>query len=308
MRGVLDVARDRVDYLSESYRVGPTYLGAIRILFALQVLVFPVDYTWASEVPPAFFSPAPGMASVFAGAPPAAFLATLQVLQACLAVALLIGYRTVLVSVSLTVVMMLGSSVVHSFSKIDHFILIEVFPLAMAAAGWGAALSLEARLSRVPASTRGFPMLLWASTVAFALFTAGLPKALSGWLDPARHASRAYLAHDLSNPQKIGPLGELAFSFDQAWFWKATDFATVFVECWLVVAILVPMLFRAGIVMAIGFHIGVYLVLGIDFGHYFLIYAVFFYSPLKRLGESRRVNGALGWTAVSSSGSVPVRP
>jgi hypothetical protein len=62
-------------------------------------------------------------------------------------------------------------------------------------------------------------------------------------------------------------------------FWKFMDYATMFAEGWLVVAVLFPVLFRLGIVMLLAFHVGVYLSLGIDFSQYFLLYAVFF-SPV----------------------------
>lgn len=294
MSRVMDFLRNRVDYLSDAYRVDGRALGLIRILFGLQVILFPVDYTWAASVPSAFFHATPGIASLFAEVPPLGFLILLEVIQACLAIFLILGYQTVVVSFALTAVMMVGSSIVHSFSKIDHFILLELLPLAMAAAGWGAALSLDARNRRKAQLTRGFPMLLWAVTVAFALCTAGLPKVVSGWLDPSREASRTFLAHDLSNTVKTGPLAETLFSFDHAWFWKAIDYATVFVEVWLIFALFVPVLFRVGIFFALAFHTGVYLILGIDFAHYFLVYAVFFCSSpqtMRILGRLRNNKG-----------------
>lgn len=294
MSSVTDVLRNRVDYLSDAYRVDGGALGLLRILFGLQVILFPVDYTWAARVPSAFFHSTPGIASVFAAVPPLGFLILLEVIQACLAIFLILGYQTVFVSFALTAVMMIGSSIVHSFSKIDHFILLELFPLAMAAAGWGAALSLDARHRRKAQPTRGFPILLWAVTVAFALFTAGLPKAISGWLDPSRQASRTFLAHDLTNPVKVGPLAETVFSLDHALFWKAIDYATVFVEVWLIFALFVPVLFRIGIFFALAFHSGVYLILGIDFAHYFLVYVVFFCSSpqaMRVLGRLRNNKG-----------------
>ena len=239
MRTMVSNLRKRIDNLSDSYRVGAGYLGVIRILFALHVLIFPVDYTWVSEAPPSFYHSTPGIASLFAELPDPGFLVTLQVVQYVFAFCLLLGYRTGISSVSLTLVMMTGSSIVHSFSKIDHFILFEIFPVAMAAAGWGAALSVDAKYRKEAKETNGFPLLLWASTIAFALFTAGFPKVVSGWLDPARQASRTFVAHDLMDPVKIGPLAQHVFSIDNVFLWKFIDYSTVFVESWLIIALLV---------------------------------------------------------------------
>ncbi len=266
-----------MDRISESYRVQPTYLGIVRILFALHVLVFPVDYLWTAEVPASFFQARPGLFAWMTAAPDPWVMITLEVARALLAVLVLVGYRTFQSSIALTLVMVVGAGVTHSFGKLDHFILYELFPAFMAFAGWGAALSLDARMGR-GRNSRGFPMLLWAVTVAYALFTAALPKAVAGWLDPAKEASRGFIARDLAENEKLGPLVDVIFAFDNHIFWKFMDYATVFAEGWLIVAVLFPVLFRIGIVALLGFHVGVYMSLGIDFASYFFLYAVFF-SP-----------------------------
>lgn len=279
MNSLASKLNGRIDYLSEAYRADARYLGVIRILFALHVILFPVDYSWAAKVPSAFFNPNPGVAWLYQDVPPELFLLILEFLRFCLAILLLVGFKTKFVSVTLTVVMILGSSVVHSFSKIDHNILYELLPAFMASAGWGATYSVDNRLRASAQRTQGFGVLIWASLISFALFSAGLPKALTGWLNPSLEASRSYVAMDLANPVKIGPLAEYFFAFDQQWFWKFIDYATVFAESWLIVAFLFPVLFRFGIAMVLAFHAGVYLMLGIDFAHYLFVYAVFFSAP-----------------------------
>ncbi|MFK4638119.1 hypothetical protein [Paenarthrobacter histidinolovorans] len=271
----MDVAANWIDRLTESYRVQPLYLGIIRILFALHMIIFPVDYTWTARVPDSFFQPRPGLFSWMTAAPDLWFVVVLQVAQILLAVLLLVGFRTFHVSLILTLTMIIGAGITYSFGKLDHFILYEIFPAFMAFAGWGHALSLDARIGRAR-SASGFPMLLWGITVAFALFTAALPKTLAGWLDPAREASRAFIARDLAEAEKLGPMANVIFSLDIHFFWKFLDYATIFAEGWLVIAVFFPMLFRWGLLALLIFHAGVYLSLGIDFASYFLLYAVFF--------------------------------
>lgn len=278
MNRIIDTAAGWIDRLADSYRVQPRYLGVIRILFALHVIVFPVDYTWTAKVPDSFFQPRPGLFAWMTAAPDLWFMVLLQVAQVALAALVLVGFKTFHVSLCLTMIMIIGAGITHSFGKLDHFILYEIFPAFMAFAGWGAALSLDARMARGRTS-KGLPMLLWGITVAFALFSAALPKMLAGWLDPAKEASRAFIARDLAEAEKLGPMVDLIFALDNHLFWKFMDYATIFAEGWLVVAVFMPKLFRLGLLALLTFHVGVYLSLGIDFASYFLLYAVFF-SPL----------------------------
>jgi len=280
--GTLLFLRDYIDQLCESYRANARYLAVIRILFALYVIAFPIDYSWAGEVPAVLFHPQSGPFSVLSSPPSASLLVGLEVIRFILASALLVGYRTMFVSIAMTVVLVTGSGIVHSFGKVDHFILFELLPVAMAAAGWGAALSLDARRSRAQRKaprTRGLPMLIWAVTIAYALFTAALPKAASGWLNPELQATRGYVARDVADPTKLGPLTYELFDIHAMWLWKALDYATVFTEGWLIVAVLFPVLFRIGIVVLLGFHLGVYLALGIEFDSYIFVYLPFLSAP-----------------------------
>lgn len=277
-----------IDRLSESYAASPKALSIIRILFALHVLAFPVDYKWVAQVPSAFFHPAPGPFMLFSSPPSLEALIALEVLRALLALVVLVGFHTKTASVALSAVLILGAGLTHSFGKVDHFILYETLPAAMAFAGWGARYSLDSR-SRNRAtrkrseSTHGFPMLLWSITVGFALLTAAVPKVLTGWLDPSRQATRGYVARDLADPIKVGPLTEFFGSIDAVLFWKFLDYATILAEGGIIVAVLVPFLFRISVLVIVGFHAGVYLALGIDFTDYLLVYAVFFAYPLYKM-------------------------
>lgn len=275
---------DYVDRLCDSYRANPTYLGVVRILFALYVILRPFDYEWAGDVPSAFFQPAPGPFTLISSLPSPNFLFALELARLVLALLLLVGFRTTAVSVAMTIVLVTGAGIANSFGKVDHFILFELLPLAMAAAGWGATLSIDAHLRERSGQplriSRGLPVFLWAMTVAFALFTAALPKVISGWLDPSREATRGFVARDVADPTKIGPLTYQVFDIDSALFWKFLDYSTIVVEGWLVVLLLFPVLFRLGIALILLFHLGVYLALGIEFDSYILVYMPFFSAPI----------------------------
>ncbi|MGW6659355.1 hypothetical protein [Rhodococcus sp. NPDC055024] len=62
--GTLLFLRDYIDQLCESYRADARFLAVIRILFALYVIAFPIDYSWAGEVPAILFHPQSGPFSV----------------------------------------------------------------------------------------------------------------------------------------------------------------------------------------------------------------------------------------------------
>lgn len=283
MNRVLRSAGRYVDWLSDQYRAEPGYLGVLRICFALWVLVLPTDYLWVAAVPDAFFQPRVGPFSLLTEVPPLGVLIGLQVLQALLALVLLVGYRTRTVSVLLTLVMISGSGIVYSFGKVDHFILFELLPLAMAAAGWGSAYSLDARRRRGTGTVSGFPILLWGLVVGYALLSAALPKAVTGWLDPLRHATRGYLARDIADPVRVGPFSELVFGVDWDLLWKLLDYGTLVAEAGVVVAVFYPPLLRLWLLAILGFHLGVYLTLGISFAGYVFVYVPFFAAPVLAL-------------------------
>lgn len=299
---LLPFLRDYVDRLCEAYRGESKFLAAIRILFALYVIAFPIDYTWAGEVPSVLFQPRSGPFALLSAPPSEGFLVGLEVARFVLAIALLVGYRTMTTSIAMTVVLVTGSGIVHSFGKVDHFILFEILPVAMAAAGWGAAWSLDARRSnsrQKKPTTHGLPMLLWAITVAYALFTAALPKAASGWFNPELQATRGYVARDVADPTKLGPLTFEIFDIHTVWLWKALDYATVFAEGWLIIAVLFPVLFRIGILVVLGFHMGVYLAMGIEFDSYIFVYLPFLSAPIvwiigKVLGKRPAISDPSG--------------
>lgn len=276
---ILDRMRAHVDWLTDAYQPGAKSLGVLRMLFAAYVILAPFDYTWVAEVPAAFFNPAPGLPSLMDGPPPMWFLIMLEFTRRMIGVWLAVGWKTTAASVTLTLVLLVGSAIVYSFSKVDHLILFDLAPLAMAATGWGAAYSLDSR--RRPGTTRGFPVLLWAITAAFALFTAALPKVVAGWLAPDRHGALLFVATDIVEDNRIGPLGEFLVSLDAGGLWKLLDYATVFAEGWLIVAFLLPGLFRLGVLLLCAFHVGVYLSLGIDFSMYAFVYTVFFCLPFR---------------------------
>lgn len=293
----VDLLGRYVNWLSDCYRAGPRYLAVLRIAFGLYVLVQTKDYTWPARVPPEFFRPVQGPFHLLTAPPPLPVLVAVQVAVAVLAVLLVLGFRTVAVSVLLSLAMITGSGVVYAYGKVDHGILVELLPLAMAAAGWGAAWSLDSRRRGRRGPTSGFPVLLYGLVLGFAMFTAALPKALNGWLDPSRHATRGYVAEYAWNGADA-PMEQFFLGMESPVFWKLLDYTTLAVEGGLLVALLFPPLFRLVLLALVGFHIGVYLSLDIGFESHAFVYYPFFYAvwawAVTAAGRRRRHDGTTG--------------
>ncbi|WP_133119045.1 hypothetical protein [Mycolicibacterium agri] len=274
---VLDRAGAAIDWISEGYRPAARPLAALRIVFALYVLVWPRDISWLATMSATGFDPPAGPFSLLPGPAPATAIHVLEVLRVVVALWLLIGWKTGIASGLLALILVVCSGLAYSFGKSDDVILFDLAPLMLGLAGWGSAWSKDARLGSA-ARPRGFPMFVYATLIAFAMFTAAAAKATTGWLLPTRQATRFFVVVTADSPRS-GLLADTVLRFDNAVFWKALDYATAFVEGWLVVAVFIPILFRVGLVLMGLFHVGVWLLLGIDFHLHAFVYAGFFLVP-----------------------------
>jgi hypothetical protein len=276
--------------LASAYAPDLRYLAILRVAFGLWVVAFPVDLRWIADVPPDFFNPPPGLLSALSTPPSEAIRLGLMGTIIVLGVFVAAGFGTLPASIGLSLSLIASSGIAYSFSKVDHFILFALAPIFLALAGWGQVWSVDAILPRRRSSplrlVRALPVLLFAMTVGWGMLSAAAPKAAGGWLDPARQATRGYVARDIAQGERIGPLGPLLLDINSRAFWKSLDYATLITEGGLLIAVLFPFLFRIWLVLVIGFHAGVCLVLGINFFDYLLAYAVFF-SPVFVWAEER---------------------
>jgi hypothetical protein len=249
-------------------------LGVFRILFACSILVKPAHYNWAANVPDEFYNPGPGLQLIYGGVPPEWYVDGIQLLQFLTAAWLVIGWRTTAASVVVVAVHILGASAVYSFGKVDHSILYDLLPLFMAAAGWGARVSIDSR--NRPRSTSGYPLVLWSIVIAFGYATAASAKFISGWWSPAHFGAWSYVADGYLWGERKGVLAGFALDHLNPVLWKLVDWSTLFAEGWLFIAVLSPALFRLGLLILPIFHLSVFLMLDIEFGLYLFVYAPFF--------------------------------
>jgi hypothetical protein len=272
-RILLPVSR-HLAWLSMSYTPNATAFGVFRILFAFSLLIKPIHYNWVANVPDEFYNPGPGLQLIYGGVPSEWYVEGLQSLHFLTAAWLLIGWRTTAASIAVVAVHILGNAAVYSFSKVDHSILYDLLPLFMAAAGWGAKVSIDSR--NRPRATSGYPLVLWSIIIAFAFATAAASKFISGWWSMAHFGAWSYVAEGYLWSEQKGVLAGFALDHSNPLLWKLVDWATLFAEGWLFIAILSPALFRIGLLILPVFHLSVFLTLNINFGPYLFVYAPFF--------------------------------
>jgi hypothetical protein len=258
------------------YRASYAALGLYRIAFAafhLFVIGAP-RVGWIAQVPATFFDPPPGPARLLPGFPPAWQLESLDLLVVSLFVALLLGWRTRLVSIALTVLLFYGHLFEYSFGKIDHDAIALLCPLLFAWS-WGKTFSLDAQGAGDPGGD-GLARGALASLLTFGFITAGLPK-LTSWIDfdLSTHGVMSWVLYT-ERADGIGFLVPWFRGLDNVWVWEALDVAAVAFELGVLVALFVgPRAFQAWCVLAVLFHTLNYLMLDISFLDHLPLYLAF---------------------------------
>lgn len=267
-------------WIFDSYTVTAEGLGLYRITYALFALLFiapghsaNASFAWLATIPDVFFQPPPGPMQLVSGFPPVLFFELLHGLLVLSLTAVLFGYYTRTASVFTTLLFLIGYGFSFSLGKINHNILFVLLPAGMALSNWGAAYSLDAQEKRPFPTTKSWPIVLVMLVTGFAMFTAGLPKILGGWLDPSTQAAQSRLIHQFFGKERQALLAPFATTIESPFLWEVFDVATVCFEIGFLIAIFSPITTRLFAVLAIGFHTGVMLVLNIAFLGNLIVYA-----------------------------------
>ncbi|RDV16676.1 hypothetical protein DXT99_02520 [Pontibacter diazotrophicus] len=261
----------------DSFQLTPESLGLYRILYALFLLIFGVpNFTWISRFPDVFYNPPLlSLHTFFSGFPSYWFLLLVSLGTCISTVLLLFGYKTRLTSILLALFIFTGKSFAYSFGKIDHDFLIWIIPLVMSFSNWGAAYSLDAKLKHQDRVVQNWPVVLLALILSFAMFSAGLPKLLGGWLDISTHAVRGHFLREFYVNERQDLLAPFFLNLNSALVWEFFDYAGVFLEVFFIFAIIRPNLFRFFVICAIFFHVFNYLMLNIAFSINIILYLLF---------------------------------
>ncbi|WP_147294157.1 HTTM domain-containing protein [Pontibacter diazotrophicus] len=145
----------------------------------------------------------------------------------------------------------------------------------MSFSNWGAAYSLDAKLKHQDRVVQNWPVVLLALILSFAMFSAGLPKLLGGWLDISTHAVRGHFLREFYVNERQDLLAPFFLNLNSALVWEFFDYAGVFLEVFFIFAIIRPNLFRFFVICAIFFHVFNYLMLNIAFSINIILYLLF---------------------------------
>jgi len=184
-------------WMFEEYRIGERSLAVSRVLTALYLLVMAYPrYVGLAAFPSSFYAPALGLGAFFRDLPPAWVLWLLLGASVSPTLALLVGWHTRASGLTLTALTVVGNSFEYAFGKIDHDILVLMVLLTMSFSGWGRRYSVDARRAASLPPVTGWPLAMLALLVGFGMFSAGLPKVLTGWLDPSTQSAQAHILYN----------------------------------------------------------------------------------------------------------------
>ncbi len=269
-------------FIFEEYRLPPGGVSFLRIVYASFVLFVTgvPQFRWISDRPDFFFNPPQySLAAWFTTLPGEAFFISLDVLLIVCLVFLLFGFYTRWVSLLTGVLMLVGFSFYYSFGKINHDALLMLYvPFVMSLSNWGSYFSLDAQRanrSSIP-KEQHWPLAFLALLLGFAMFSAGIPKLISGWLSTSTHAVKGFVVmfnYDNAFPERF--LQPWLLEIDNWLFWEPLDYSAVFFEIGFLVAVLKRKVFRGFITFAVVFHTANILFFSISFVNNLALYLLF---------------------------------
>lgn len=274
-------------WIFQSYSGTPGGLGIFRIVFAGFLLFFLIPgngtahFEFLSSMPADYFNPPPGPLRLLDGYPPLLYFRILRLTIILSAVALLLGFFTKKVSIITGVAVLLLQGGIFSVGKVNHEILIGMVPLIMAFSNWGAAYSADQYGGQVSdRSIETWPITLLSLLLGFMMFTAGFPKILGGWLDPATQATQGHLMNQYFENGRQALLASAAIKTDTPLFWELLDWATVIFETGFLFAVWKPRVFKMFAAVAVLFHFSTMMILNIAFLPNIAVYALFLNWPV----------------------------
>lgn len=269
-------------WIFDSFKVTAEGLGLFRIFASLLLLFFLMPgqglehFQYLSRLPHDFLSPPPGPMMLLDEFPPfIVFLGIYTILLLSL-IAMLIGYKTRWVSVLTGFSILALQGLLFSVGKINHEIILSLVPLLMAFSNWGACFSVDEMLDRNgKKDVYSWPLTLLALFIAFMMFTAGFPKILGGWLDPATQAVKGHVLNQYFVKDRDALLAPFVLQIDSPITWEILDWVTIIFEIGFLIALWRATWFKIFLIVAVFFHFSTQLLMNISFLPNFLAYSAF---------------------------------
>lgn len=269
-------------WIFDTYKVSSEGLGLFRICGSLFLLFFLIPgrglehYRYLSLLPADFYLPPPGPMMLFDSFPPFIVFQVIYGLIILFTLGMLFGYRTKMTSILAGIFIFMMQGLVYSVGKVNHEILVAIFPILMAFSNWGVSFSVDSiRNTGKKRKPESWPLVMLSLFIGFMMFTAGFPKILGGWLDPSTHAVKAHLFRQFFVHEREAFLAGYAIQFQYDLFWELLDWITVLFEVGFLVAVLRATWFRSLLIFVVFFHFSTKLLLNISFLPNFLAYAAF---------------------------------
>jgi hypothetical protein len=263
-----------------SYQIPSASLRAVRVIYAAYLLTVKVPTAlWTADMPSAFYLPVVGPMCLFSNYPHLWATTALNMALAFLATALLFGYGRAWLSFAVAATVIGLDCCAFTAGRIDGNSVLWFIPLSLAFSSWSdrSVPTQEPRKQQVNSD----PLCLFtlAMLIGYAMFQAGLTKALTGWLDPHQLCTYGYWV-TITHSRITGAAGNVLFSWASEsagpLFWKALDYVTVAWECAFLFAIFRMSWFRMMAWSATCFHAGVGAIFGIFFNWNLIGYLAFF--------------------------------
>lgn len=271
----MTLGRARLDaWLTQSPVTGRD-MSLFRIVYAVFVLLTMYRADYAAYLPPAAYDPPAGPFALLPGAPSASLIWVIQA-ALCISLGMLaIGWRTRFSALAVGLLQIALYGIGYSFGKIDHTIFLPFVALLMSFSGWGSSFSVDAHRNSAERTGHTWVPRCLAIALGVGMLTAGLSKVHGGWLDWSSSATYGYaiMREDVLNTPLSG--SALLWPVDHPVLWELMDYATIVMECGVIVAALNWRLFYPAIAGLSVFHILARVVLGILFPYNLMVYAAF---------------------------------
>lgn len=271
-------------WIFETYHVSSEGLGLFRICSSLFLLLFLIPgnglehYRYLASFPSDLYMPPPGPMMLFDSFPPFMVFQVIYGLIILFALGMLLGYRTKISSILAGLSILAMQGLIFSIGKVNHEILVALFPILMAFTNWGNSFSIDSmRNNYKQQEPESWPLVLLSLFIGFMMFTAGFPKILGGWLDPSTHAVRGHVFRQFFIHEREAFLAGYAIQFENDLFWELLDWLTILFEVGFLFAIRKATWFRSFLIIAVLFHFSTKLLMNISFLPNFLAYSAFLY-------------------------------
>ncbi|MFN8366288.1 MAG: hypothetical protein U0Y96_03480 [Candidatus Kapaibacterium sp.] len=223
-----------IDNAINSYNFSEQRLGMFRIIFGLNLLITGTipNIFYLASFPDSFFTPPIGPAIFFNGFPSLPFMWVLYTFTFIACVFMVLGVYTRATSLAYALLSLLGFSFMFSLGKISHNTGFYFLPMVLAFSDWGAAYSWDAHhrnvaTNRLRSNTAVF---IYALTLGWMFFTAGVPKLIGGWLSFSTQAGYGYFVnyHYVENVRYF--LSPVLIKVTWPVFWEIGDWFTTAFE------------------------------------------------------------------------------